>query len=137
MSEHEAGRELDALVAERVFGLRVEILPAPEHGHQHGKNVPMEPQSCDPPPGMLGAWAAMYWVIPRYSTDISAAWEVLERMRERGEWVLNVMADGYEIDNHNAEAIPLKGWTWDDEWIAERADTAPLCICRAALKAIE
>ena len=63
--------------------------------------------------------------IPPFSTDIAAAWMVVERMRELG-WFFEVSAE------------------CDSQWVAyfdkeryasEAADTAPLAICRAALRA--
>ena len=130
--EMAAGRELDALVAKVVFDLTVRWLSVPRHPHEHGAGVPIQPQSCDPPPGLTGAWAAMYWVIPRYSTDIAAAWEVVEKL----------VALGF-VTVHLSQGIKEPGWyasffgdpATDGKGGYARADTAPLAICRAALKA--
>lgn len=67
--------------------------------------------------------------IPEYSTDIAAAWEVFERVLKEhtliltGDWEI---AGGFVI-------------TDDLDCPSEvfvRANTAPLAICRAALKAV-
>ncbi len=76
-----------------------------------------------------------YWKtidIPPYSADIAAAWEVLLKLKEKGfTWMMGetdykkdyiVVELGLEIitrNNHNSIA-----------------ETAPLAICRAALKAM-
>jgi hypothetical protein len=154
VSDMKAGRELDALVAEKVFGLKVEWLPAPEHPHHHGKDVPVEPQTCSPPPGGVGAWCAMYWVIPRYSTEIGAAWEVVEKMgsMDLRRSAIRDMSGRY---SYACFFHVEKNWLFDvanggrrqfgtglsktvevpDPW--HEALTAPLAICLAALAAIE
>lgn len=70
-----------------------------------------------------------YGLMPR-STNISAAWEVLEKLCA-------------EIDNTiRLQAFPDIGW-YIDLWVEREGgmieacgDTAPLAICRAALKAM-
>jgi hypothetical protein len=62
----EAGRELDALVAEKVMGIPKELISI---------NGPIDSPYN---PGTLVR------EIEHYSTDISAAWEVVDRMFEKG-----------------------------------------------------
>ena len=57
-------RDLDTLVAERVLGLKV-AAPTPQRFVRMGDTL--HPNH-----------------VPRYSSDISAAWEVVRRMREDG-----------------------------------------------------
>lgn len=62
------------------------------------------------------------YIVPNYSSDITAAWEVVEKME--GEWF-------------NLSAASPKGWyaafgSPDNE--STYGDTAPLAICLAALK---
>lgn len=90
-----AGRELDALIAEKVMGdpLQLKMALGPRH----------------------------------YSTDIAAAWEVVEKLRTAkyellictfsGKWSVDVLHTGKSIDVANA-------------------DTAPHAICLAALNAV-
>lgn len=110
----EAGRELDALVAEKVMGW-ASVHPGDEYD-------PRTPGSLvyvgiTPDQRQLA-------ILPPYTTDIGAAWQVIETLAARGvsldmqyrvftaEWELNVGgALGY-------------------------GETAPLAICRAALEAV-
>jgi hypothetical protein len=113
--EHEAGRELDAKIA--VLLGWTEVTPR---------------RNAD------GSWSGVRhdWPqpvvddIPRYSTDIGAAWAVVGKMRENGYYV------------------ELRGWVQVADFMAcfrmpggrERCcitdDDAPLAICRAALAAM-
>lgn len=66
--------------------------------------------------------------IPHYSTDISAAWQVVDKMKERGL--------GFAIhcgENWRPIALFDKEES-ENDWIG--AETAPLAICRAALLAV-
>jgi hypothetical protein len=92
-----AGRELDALVAEKVMG-RDMTRPA---GFKH-------------PIGM-----------PHYSTDIAAAWEVVERLRAAGHWfdLRDIRGNGY--------------WASFGQEMSAEGKTASLAICLAALKALD
>lgn len=87
-----AGRELDALVAEKVMGIGKLEFDA-YYGPQH-----------------------------RYSTDIAAAWEVVEKLAKP----LKVVWTG-------------KVWVCEvfGEPCSQEAGTAPLAICRAALKVMD
>lgn len=114
----EAGRELDALVAERVMGWTFH----PE------RNEPFQWEHHDPrfTPYALG---------PRlYSTEIGAAWEVVERMADEG-YELDLKVGTAEvhavfsfIDGDGHEHIMGE----DDGW---NPSAVPLHICRAALVA--
>lgn len=109
----EAGQELDALVAEKVMGLKV-------RGNKY-----VEMGDSEIPPIALD--------IPRYSTDMAAAWQVVEKIKAtssrgyvldffRGVWTVGLRACGDagepELYDHDAG----------------RAEEAPVAICRAALK---
>jgi hypothetical protein len=105
-----AGRELDALVAEKVMGWKW-IGPDEFNDNRHltlgGQKVQAR--------------------IPDYSTDIAAAWDVVEKMRPTFNLVLECVS--LEYNCHVARPGHL------DEKVNVRADTAPLAICLAALKA--
>ena len=94
----EAGLELDALVAEKVMGWF----------------VAKGPHSPTSPPDL----------IPRYSTDIAAAWEVVEKMIDQGR--------RFVINNNFSRTMFIADFCGRD--VLEK--TAPLAICRAALKAV-
>ncbi len=105
------GRELDALIGEKLFGVRYEFV--------HDDYMIPDPE--DP---------IAYDVCPHYSTDITAAWQVLEKLMSmtkqqdihlehlEGEWGVSTC---HELGE------------WKD-WV--RAETAALAICRAALQAL-
>ena len=114
-----AGRDLDALVAERVMGWV----------HHPEQILGM------PPSTQAEFWTYMSGesrhhvpAIPSYSTSLAAAWEVVEKFR--GFEIIRIM-DQYVV---HIPASILK-----DDYLVEGivADTAPLAICLAALKAVE
>jgi hypothetical protein len=112
----EAGRELDALIAEKVMGWTVELIV----------NSP-----CD----AFEEWRdAQGWRYgpnpPLYSTDIAAAWEIAEKLQ------LAVIPDasGGWCAGHALFRGP--GWYEENVNDWEHADTAPLALCRAALAAV-
>jgi hypothetical protein len=103
-----AGREFDAVIAERAMGMR----PAGER--------------------MMG-WSddAQWEPLPKYSTEIAAAWLLLEKFN------LNVW------QNQKPEFDQFNGGRWNANYWDQfpyalgKADTAPMAICRAALKIAE
>ena len=116
-------RELDALVAEKVMGW-TDIWT---DGDYFMAYPPHEQRIMQ----KMGVGYAERYPIPNYSSEISAAWEVVEKMRQEGLTV--------------TITTPPTGWKnwdvrgWDDNnndnrFIA-RADTAPRAICIAALHA--
>jgi hypothetical protein len=108
-----AGRDLDALVAEKVMG------------HEVHRDVRWrEPAILGP--GQRIANTPM----PRYSTDIAAAWAVIQKLMETHfMYSLNASHEsGHWCVFYPASGSPVEG---------EYADTAPLAICRAALAAVE
>ncbi len=107
----QAGHELNKLIAEFVFGMKLEK----NHGFAGG----------------------YYWVgngvlfgdvpahgMPDYSTDIEAAWTVVEKM-----------TDG-ETPNDFELRTSIRGWRCDFYKGYASAETAPLAICKAALLAV-
>jgi hypothetical protein len=122
-----AGREMDALVAEKVMGW---IGIEGKHGHPLEKG-PFK--DCDCP-----SHSYQRQEIPHYSSDIAAAWEVAEKLglaiipqssKNGFRWLAcDVKLISYKGDR--IEVFPVD----DTEY---SCDTAPLAICRAALKAVE
>lgn len=110
----EAGRALDKRIAEEVMGWRF------NYGWwtaQDGENV----------------WIANYW---SPSTSIQAAWQVVEKMG--AEWHAVVRSPFQDGEPYWAGFTTkgCTGWNGRPDHQAS-ADTAPLAICRAALKAME
>jgi len=105
-----AGRELDALVAEKVMGWKkVKWLGDYDWRDKDGEQ-----------PYTVRAWNP--------STDIVAAWQVVEKMEEIGYSILahNVIP--------NSDAVVWRVKFSQSETITEF--TAPLAICLAALRAV-
>ena len=127
----EAGRKLDALIAEHVMGE-----PRPTGNVPDGVLAGVMTSNSGG-----GNWIGTttgytagdepVWLPKPYSTDISAAWEVVEKMRadklsitltgywegSTGKWWVNVL--------DNVETVATV-----------RTDTAPHAICLAALEAV-
>jgi len=124
----EVGRELDALVAEKVMGWKYsQVSPnterffCREYGQQSGWWLRPEMDTED-------GWACAKCsdVPPSYSTDIGAAWEVVEK---KGGCHLHWLADR-QYWNCQFWGKPTFGGVGT-------ATTAPHAICEAALKAVE
>lgn len=108
----EAGRELDALMAEKVMGY--EHLP-----------FPAVPAFQRPTEGGV----EMLFELPHYSADIAAAWEIVEEVHRLGlnvsVWKGRLWCCGFYTKSETPQEM---GHSY--------SDTAPLAICRAALLAV-
>lgn len=121
-----ASRELDALIAEKVMGW--EMVDATIYRWWGLVMGPKEFSTIRAvaliPPG-----ETEIQLVPSYSTDIEAAWEVVESLQIKG---YGFILDNMEHFLGNWQAhFELNANAW-----AEEANSAPLAICRAALKAI-
>ena len=105
-------RELDALIAEKVFGWTHCAPNSPYDGEVTGVFF-----------GTGRPHGGGTIPLPHYSTDISAAWEVVEKVGLLNEYLLGCWDDGIWVVSDV-----------DGNWYAD-AVTAPLAICLAALKA--
>ncbi len=119
------GRELDALVAEKIFDAAVSW--DTYAGGNHPKSPRLSGSEC-PSCGYDGHWDPD--AVPDYSTDIRAAFEVVEKLRSMGHSVNIESDDGYEVSFAGCDEA---GFDTIDYGFA---DTAPHAICLAALKAI-
>jgi len=108
-------RKLDSEIAEKVMGLDVTKVPG-------------------------GKWEDFYYTSPGrvavkpYSSDISAAWEVVAKLREGGVWM-----ECYAGYSDTEVSI---GWychihAHEGSVSADDPYLAPMAICKAALKAVE
>lgn len=127
----DASRELDALIAERVMG-------EPKPVYTFGPTLVF---AAEYPASRGGMWREEVrydegdvptWRPLAFSTDIAAAWMVMERMR----------ADGFsaEVTGHPGRGFHCH--IYEGTGTRRRngyalADAAPLAICRAALLAVE
>lgn len=113
IDEMPAGREMDKAISQYVFGNK-EFVCRHSDDDYHVVNE------------QNGLIAYLY--VPHYSINIAAAWEVVEKMEM---WV--VPAHDSQGDRAGWNACPYGDYS---KYGATNANTAPLAICRAALKAL-
>lgn len=124
------GRELDALVAEHVFGYKRVTMSLDYYGKNGGNEV-LQPQEISefynyPPVGRIPLW----YHCKEWSTDISEAWEVRQWLLDnRGGVRLEVFCD------ENPEYCEVYQGK-NEELIQVWAKTSPEAICKAALLAV-
>lgn len=103
----EPGREMDALIAHYIFGWNILT-----DGRMESKEKLIRP-------------------VPEYSTDHSAAWEVVEKMRNNKVYLdIRVWPDEYQVLPHQDENNKLI-----DRWIVKK-QSLPEAIGKAALLAV-
>jgi hypothetical protein len=124
-----AGRELDALVAEKVMGWK----PDPARCRLCG--WPLSDGMCTPDNCSLRPLPIVpYDIPPDYSTDIAAAWQVVEHLRERDIWL-----DSLEQKWESEMTRVIFGWRDPERgalFAQEMGDTPAHAICLAALRAV-
>jgi len=119
-------RKLDALVAEKVMNW------------QYRQDAP-ENYSCPEFGGNAGWWQepdgdwlcanCMEEIFPSYSTNIAAAWQVVEKLREQSiAMTISTMGPRSETMVYTTVAGVNSSTVWEE--------SAPLAICVAALKAV-
>ena len=129
-----AGRELDALVAEKVMGTEK---PSREFApHPYSSNT-IHTSRC---------WHWHYgendWLPMPYSADIAAAWETVEAMAAKHS-TLKLFSPGARMnDEHDVHATrwAARFYSWGPPWGPSgptcEGESAPHAICLAALKAV-
>lgn len=130
--EMPAGPELDAEISRLVFNRPLRL----------ADRVKINDRWVDTPtwiddwytPEEMGAGTSAGMKPPRYSTDMAAAWGVVEKMRGR-DLCMDLMCyphggSGWWCSFDS----PLSSFR---RWQARSCETAPLAICRAALQALE
>lgn len=131
----EAGRELDALVAEKVMGCKIDRSYV--EGWPNWIGGPRYRCGCGNYAHACGDDDIAEPLLNFYSTDIAAAWEVVERIKHLKD------PDPMEVWIYETRS---KGVTCEVYWdlgsrLAGRgqvtAATAPLAICLAALQAVQ
>lgn len=110
-----AGREMDAMIAEKCMGWEYkETYRTMTWELPHKKVIALfSPEGIEKTP-------------PHYSTNIAAAWEVVEKLK-----IFSINAPRSTKEFYSA-------WCWVIGYGHEnaQADTAPLAICRVALLAV-
>ena len=145
----EVGRELDALIAEKVMGLDVLGWAS---GVCYGgdgwyiqdaepKTHPAFLEHCfcdigdygDSWPVALGHDVGCLGVVRFYSTEIAAAWEVVEKLRGMGLNIrLHTWGEGWQFACGNV----FTDWVIPDDAYWSTAKTIPHAICLSALRAL-
>lgn len=133
LTDFPPGRELDALIAERVFGW-IGCDPTVKWGKwKYGDPGDMWTEIEEPwcrghgrPP-----WSGNLEPYPRYSEDIAAAWEVVEKLTTTTkQW--------FHLEQHSvgcAVSFATVGAGDRDFEVKAEAETAAHAICLAALEA--
>ena len=106
------GRDLDALVAEKVMGMKV---------WKHD--------------GSCGCRMADNDYLPNFSNDIAAAWEVVEKMRNP-KTAVSLATIWDHADGGKFKWVAKIEFFGSDRFEFALADSAPHAICLAALKAV-
>ena len=127
----EAGRELDALVAEHLFGgAGATWFVCPRCKGEHF-GASGDGRQCHDEYNRGCAWyGAISDALPPFSTDIAAAWEVVDALSER-----NIH---FAIFTQNNVVMTFES-KFDGGYISEAGgadDSIALAICRAALLAV-
>lgn len=123
---YQAGRDLDALVAEKVMGL----IPIQEtfESHHNGDAVTVT-KWCLEDGNQIGE----YGFCPRYSTSIEAAWEVVRKM---GMVLIENSGEAFgQPDEWNVQFVGRDS-EGEPHWVSAGASTCELAICLAAMKAV-
>lgn len=119
----QAGAEMDALISSKIF----EVMAFRATGNWEHEN---ESDYLDEGEAYYFGEYQETIRLPKYSTDIAAAWEIVEKLKAAGKWL----------------SISTSFIGTDEKWCCEYsenniqsevdfvlAETAPLAICRAAL----
>lgn len=127
------GRELDALIAEKVMGLEVISAPAryleiAERGGDFFGRSFVTTVLCHNETFSRQSPGRTIAIVPQYSTSIDAAWRVVDKLRAANQWIRIDCFKG----KWTAGPVEMCG---DEDYIDNNieADTAQHAICLAAL----
>lgn len=149
-----ADRELDRLVAENVIGLKTRFEKGEPVAWDGKAKKPLrfypndyivldkkgQPQTVICIPGGEG-----YYLVPRYSSEITAAWDVWERLRQSGKWCCLDITSDYDycwrVSLTPSEVDPEQKKRANTKLhrpivVVDGEESAPRAICLAALKAV-
>jgi len=126
-----AGREMDALVAEKVMKWY------PRTQAEYKNSFPLTSGTLDAPMEYL-EWSML--LLKPYSTSISAAWNMLEKAQDlldcHAMLISTEISVGWLVQLCGCRSDGSKDYGVADMKGTATALTAPLAICRAALKAM-
>lgn len=133
----EAGAELDALMADFMGWRWYEVSWLGTSGEYFAspsdvKNWEREAMSYKP---LEGRAPTVHGGVPRYSSDIRAAWAVLEKLKEKHGDVQ--LYSGPFTKNEGFWECQIEDSRTDGVIVCVEAETPSLAICRAARKAMQ
>ena len=129
------GRELDKLIAEKVFG--EQFLPFADWAKTNKldiSNIELGNYAELEHFQLLHQEAEDSWMssLPQFSTDISAAWQVVEKLENDGFY--------YIVSNDLKGVLSRSTWAsfgkFGELIIKAKGETVPEAICLAALKVV-
>ena len=131
----QAGRELDALVAEKVMGLCPHKLKRDVAQTEFGDIFGYVCTHCGERfYGLSFHEGYSHPALLHYSTNISDAWQVVEKMLDMDN---DIFIENWRDGEWCCFTMPCLSTIWPEGGRpGECADTAPLAICLAALKAV-
>lgn len=138
------GQELDRLIAEKVMGLIPQFLEA-DYDHDMDCYRPDLIKAGDewvphaPEYKSQGKWFVKtdeWETLPHYSEDLSAAWDVVQKIKALGYWfqLINFSTGESCAEFHSNETIgecPIPRWEY-----SATEDTPAHAICMAALRVV-
>ncbi len=137
------GRELDALVAQDVIGVDNMDFQCPDCGGHHfgtDSSGPIAVRVCHGPPAACGWTGPAIEAPPAYSTDMVAAFEVVENMQDDWHVFIGRVAPFACGDRTPGWNVQFAGEWKTGEHLREMgeatAEILPHAICLAALKAV-
>lgn len=124
------GNELDALVAKEVMGWvrLIDCDPPPPEDLLFREEIWINPAN-----GLL-ACAHFGKPFPRYSTDIAAAWKVVEKMRALGFYYAVGSICGLQMGIQASDGHHAAFGQYGDTFKVHAGDSIPHAICLAALE---
>lgn len=115
-----AGRNMDVLVAKII--LEINVITDTNNFRFYFENNGQYPGK------------APFFDVPKYSTDISAAWDIVQKMCKK-HFRYEVGGNFMGLD-HKYAAFDNEQWADKNPLFKAFAETTPLAICRAALLAV-
>lgn len=117
-------REIDKLIAVNLFGWKKWKFQNPS---RIPGQVAFEYETLVPPEYDGSNLQHLNMIIPHYSTDISAAWQVVEELHKRKDYVSFTIGHNINYETYTAR---YGTQIWVENIFA------PMAICLAALKAV-
>jgi len=138
VEEMEAGEALDALIAEKIFK---SVTVRARCGDGMTRTDEFDVSSMSEADAVIRKayskykgkiWPAEYCG-PEYSTEISEAWKVLEKLGKK--YSFQIDNAGFDDETQGKYRVMI-GWSDDPISVIADGETVSLAICRAGMKAV-